>query len=93
MKCLSLFGVELNPPGVGELGLLGLRSDVLLINRGQGLKQRDRHRGAVTLLETAVSHQKLGQQQNRANGELIGPKLGGGAVVQPDKRWRKACMN
>lgn len=45
MKCLSLFGVELNPPGVGELGLLGLRSDVLLINRGQGLKQRDRHRG------------------------------------------------
>lgn len=74
MKCLSLFGVELNPPGVGELGLLGLRSDVLLINRGQGLKQRDRHRGAVTLLETAVSHQKLGQQQNRANGELIGPQ-------------------
>lgn len=50
MKCLSLFGVELDPPGVVELGLLGLRSDVLLINRGQGLKQRDRHRGAVTLL-------------------------------------------
>lgn len=74
MKCLWLFVVELNPPGVGELGLLGLRSDVLLINRGQGLKQRDRHRGAVTLLETAVSHQKLGQQQNRANGELTGPQ-------------------